>query len=127
MNQPSIPVKSYLIRALYDWLSDCGFTPYITIDASIEGVSIPLCSIIDGKATFNITNTAMSKLLINNDGVSFNAAFSGNRIDVYFPIEAVITIFDKETSLYGMIWDVEIIRRPVSQPKREKPNLRLVH
>ena len=28
---PEISTKPYLIRALFEWCNDCGYTPYVTV------------------------------------------------------------------------------------------------
>jgi len=33
--------RPYLLRALYEWISDNRMTPHILVDASIDGVDVP--------------------------------------------------------------------------------------
>ena len=40
--------RPYLIRALYQWIVDNGVTPYVLVDASVEGVDVPSQYIQDG-------------------------------------------------------------------------------
>jgi len=31
---PDVSTKPYFIRAIYEWCSDCGFTPYLSVKVS---------------------------------------------------------------------------------------------
>ena len=33
--------RPYLLRAIYDWISDNDLTPYVLVDAAVEGVRVP--------------------------------------------------------------------------------------
>jgi stringent starvation protein B len=73
------PNRPYLLRALYDWISDNDMTPHILVDADHEGVDVPEQAVQKGKVILNIDRAAVNQLELGNDMVSFNARFSGHR------------------------------------------------
>ncbi|SVD84316.1 uncharacterized protein METZ01_LOCUS437170 [marine metagenome] len=93
----------YLIRAMHEWMVDNGQTPYIVVNASVDGVVVPVEHIKDGKITLNISYSAAHSLNITNANVAFQARFSGVSFDVCVPAKAVMGIYAKETG-QGMIF-----------------------
>ena len=60
----------YLIQGLLDWMSDSGVTPYLVINARLEGVAVPVEFVqADGSITLNISASAVRNLRISADGV----------------------------------------------------------
>lgn len=41
--------RPYLLRALYEWIADNGMTPYLLVDAAVEGVQVPAAAIKEGR------------------------------------------------------------------------------
>lgn len=68
MSLPS--TKPYLIRAIHEWCSDHGFTPYITVNVN-ERTRVPREFVRDGQIVLNIGYEATGHLSIANDGISF--------------------------------------------------------
>jgi len=95
--------RPYLIRAMHEWMGDSGFTPYVVVDAAVEGVTVPGEHVKDGKIVLNISHTAAHNLKLGNTAISFRARFSGVAFDVWVPIAAVLGIYAKETG-QGMIF-----------------------
>ncbi len=62
---------------MHEWMGDNGHTPHVVVDAGIDGVSVPLEHVKDGKIILNISDTAAHNLKFNNDAISFRARFSG--------------------------------------------------
>lgn len=98
--------RPYLLRAIYDWISDNGLTPYVLVDAVQPGVQVPLQSVKDGQIVLNIAMRAVRDLDLGNDRVSFQARFSGVNQQVYFPLQAVLAIYAQENG-QGMMFPVE--------------------
>ena len=48
------PKRPYLLRAFYEWIVDNSMTPYITVDATAEEVSVPRQHVKDGRIVLNI-------------------------------------------------------------------------
>ncbi|WP_207062660.1 ClpXP protease specificity-enhancing factor [Motiliproteus sp. SC1-56] len=91
------PSRPYLIRALNDWINDNLSTPYIVVDAGIQGVQVPQDYVSDGQIVLNVSSTAVKDLLISNEAVEFSARFGGVPMRVHVPIIAVMAIYAKET------------------------------
>jgi stringent starvation protein B len=99
-----VSTKPYLIRAIYDWCTDSGFTPYIAV-AVDDAVRVPAEFVNNGEIVLNISALASSRLLIDNDAISFQARFSGVPREVYVPIGQVIAIYARENG-QGMAFEV---------------------
>lgn len=89
--------RPYLARALYEWLLDNDQTPYVVVDASKEHVVVPTQFVQNGQIVLNIAPTAVRDLRIENAMISFNARFSGEAMEVWVPIEALVAIYSRET------------------------------
>ena len=92
--------RPYLIRALHEWCTDNGFTPYIAVRVD-ETVQVPMEYVNNGEIVLNVGPLATHQLKMDNDWVLFNARFNGASQEVAVPFAAVIGIFAKETG-YGM-------------------------
>lgn len=90
-----LSTKPYLIRALWTWCCDAGFTPYITVFVD-EHCRIPLEYVQDGSVTLNLSPAATGQLDLGNEWVSLSARFGGVPRDLIFPVGAVIGIFARE-------------------------------
>ena len=98
--------KPYFIRAMFEWISDNGYTPHLLIDASFENMSIPRNFVQNERITLNISSSATRNLTIDSDLISFDARFEGKTMNVQLPYEAVINIFARETG-EGMAFSSE--------------------
>ena len=122
--------KPYFIRAMFEWISDNGYTPHLLIDASFENMSIPRNFVQNERITLNISSSATRNLTIDSDLISFDARFEGKTINVQLPYEAVINIFARETG-EGMAFSSEsdtanrdLVKKSVKKDKT--PHLKLV-
>ena len=88
---------------MHEWMADNGHTPHIVVDASFDGVSVPLEHVKDGKIILNISESAAHNLKLVNDSVSFRARFGGVPFDVWVPTSAILGIYARETG-QGMIF-----------------------
>ena len=89
--------RPYLLRALYEWISDNEMTPHLLVDAGQPGVQVPPHTIRDGKVVLNIAARAVSTLELGNDAVRFTARFGGVSHPVSVPVSAVLAIYARET------------------------------
>lgn len=107
MNDPAAPAMSsnrpYLLRAIYDWISDNGLTPYLLVDATVEGVRVPTHVIKNGQVVLNIAMRAVANLELGNDWVGFSARFSGVSHSVRIPVRAVLALYAQENG-QGMMF-----------------------
>ena len=89
--------RPYLLRALYEWISDNDMTPHLLVDAGQPGVQVPAHTIKDGRVVLNIAARAVSTLELGNDAVRFTARFGGVSHPVHVPVSAVLAIYARET------------------------------
>ena len=89
--------KPYLIRSIYEWCIDSGFTPFVSVKAYPE-LDVPMEYIKNGEIVFNISANAVHGLIINNESLSFDARFNGISRKLDIPIDAVKGIFAKEVN-----------------------------
>ncbi len=88
--------RPYLLRALYEWISDNGMTPHLLVDATQPGVRVPPHTVNDGKVVLNIAGRAVAHLSMDNDAVAFTARFAGVSHAVIVPVPAVLAIYARE-------------------------------
>ena len=103
MELPS--TKPYLIRALHQWCSDNGFTPYIAVVANGRA-KVPREFVRDGQIVLNVSYTATGHLDISNDRITFQARFGGIARDISVPIGNVLAIYAKENGA-GMAFEAD--------------------
>lgn len=87
--------KPYLIRAIFEWCNDHGYTPFVGVrpDANTR---VPVEFIKDGEIMLNLSTSATRNLTIGNDLIQFSARFNGISREVSVPIETVSGIFARE-------------------------------
>jgi len=98
--------RAYLIRALNEWILDNNCTPYIVVDASVESVQVPQEYVNDGQIVLNIMPSSIRHLVMDNEGVSFDARFNGRPQSLFAPIQAITAIYAKENG-QGMVFGDE--------------------
>lgn len=86
--------KPYLVRAIYDWCIEEGFTPHILVNLS-DQVALPKVSNNNKEIVLNISPTSVTKLVID-DFVSFSARFNGISEDILIPIDSINSIYAQE-------------------------------
>jgi stringent starvation protein B len=102
---PEVSTKPYFIRAIYEWCSDCGFTPYLSVRVD-ERTRVPTEYVKNGEIVLNVSLNATRNLTINNDLVQFSARFSGVSREVTIPVDRVQGIFARENG-QGAFFTVE--------------------
>ena len=110
-----ISTKPYLLRALYEWCVDNGYTPYISVVVDSR-TRVPMEYVRDGEIVLNIGPLATSKLQMGNDMIECSARFSGAARELSIPVGSVGAIYAKENG-QGMSFEVE--RQPDIQPAAE--------
>ena len=98
--------RPYLLRAVADWISDNGLTPYLLVDAAVAGVRVPPHTVREGRVVLNIATRAVAQLELGNDAVRFMARFSGVSHNVVVPIQAVLAVYAQENG-QGMMFEPE--------------------
>jgi stringent starvation protein B len=96
--------RPYLIRALHDWCTDNGFTPYVAVfvDASVQ---VPTEYVKNNEIVLNIGFEATTALKLGNETIEFKARFGGTSRDIMVPVDHVIAIYARENG-QGMAFPV---------------------
>lgn len=97
--------KPYLIRAIHEWCSDCGFTPYLSVKVDAD-TRVPQEHVRGGEIVLNVSYDATHRLTIGNDLIQFSARFNGSSRECSIPIGAVLGIFARENG-EGLFFPVE--------------------
>lgn len=93
--QDTPSTRPYLIRALHEWCTDNGFSPYVAVhvDASVR---VPMEFVKKGEIVLNVGVDATSSLRLGNEFIEFKARFGGVARDIIVPISHVIAIYARE-------------------------------
>lgn len=108
--------KPHLLRAMFDWILESDCTPHLVVDVHVEGVSVPMEFVQDGRIVLNIAPRATKDFLMDSDGVSFNTRFSGVPHSVFAPMDAIEGIYARENG-EGMMFEQEGMDNNKSAPK----------
>ena len=114
------PNRPYLLRAIYDWITDNHLTPYVLVDATREGVRVPSHVVKNGQVVLNLAMRAVANLDLGNEWISFQARFSGVSQSILIPIGAVLALYAQENG-QGMMFPAEDGDVPPSPPDTD-PN-----
>lgn len=95
LQQDNPSTRPYLLRALHEWCSDNGFTPYmaVRVDASVQ---VPREFVKNGEIVLNVSVDSTSGLRLGNDFVEFKARFGGVVRDILVPVGQVVAIYARE-------------------------------
>ena len=141
---PMTTNRPYLLRAIYDWISDNNLTPYVLVDAGFAGVRVPPQVVKNGQVVLNLAMRAVANLDLGNEWISFQARFSGVSHAIQIPVQAVLALYAQENG-QGMMFPAdendaaaaameasdEAADAPATggdddRPKRGAPHLRVV-
>lgn len=128
MTTPAAPddqgtsTRPYLIRALHDWCTDNGFTPYIAVFVD-RLVQVPMEYVKNNEIVLNVGFEATSGLKLGNDYIEFKARFGGVSRDIVVPVDHVVAIYARENG-QGMAFPVPTeapgaATAPAAPPKPE--------
>ncbi len=110
--------RPYLIRAIWQWISDNDMTPHLLVNADAKDVEIPRQFVEDGRIVLNVSANAVRDLDLGNEYVSFGARFSGSPMNVLLPVSAVLGIYSKENG-QGMLFPED---ESASSPDGDEPD-----
>lgn len=122
-----IPTRPYFIRAIYEWCTDNGFTPYLAVKVD-EHVQVPIEYVKNEEVVLNIGFTATADLDLGNDYIRFQARFAGSARQLVIPVNRVIAIYARENG-QGMAFPTEELPDDVSssdQVHDASPSLHIV-
>jgi stringent starvation protein B len=97
--------RPYLIRALYEWCTDNGFTPYVAVKVD-QTVQVPREYVQGDEIVLNISYDATSSLKLGNEFIEFKARFGGQPRDIMVPVGRVMAIYARENG-QGMAFPVQ--------------------
>jgi stringent starvation protein B len=129
----SSSTRPYLIRALHEWCSDNGFTPFLVV--RVDGsVQVPMEFVQNGEIVLNVAHDATNKLQLGNEYIEFQARFGGKPREIMVPIQAVAAIYARENG-QGMAFPVAektssdanpavIASPPASEPNKRQASAR---
>lgn len=98
--------RPYLLRALHDWCTDNGFTPYIAVHVD-ETVQVPMEYVKNNEIVLNVGFEATSALKLGNEAVEFKARFGGVAREIVVPIDHVVAIYARENG-QGMAFPMPV-------------------
>jgi stringent starvation protein B len=96
--------RPYLIRALHDWCTDNGFTPYVAVYVD-RTVQVPMEYVKNNEIVLNVSFEATSQLQLGNEFIEFKARFGGSVREISVPVDHVIAIYARENG-QGMAFPV---------------------
>ena len=105
--------KPYLLRALYEWCVDNGYTPYLSVIVDAQ-TQVPMEYVRDGEIVLNIGPLATSRLHMGNDTIECTARFSGVARELHVPVGSVAAIYARENG-QGMSFETAPKTEPVAQ------------
>jgi stringent starvation protein B len=101
-----IPTKPYLLRALYEWCVDNGYTPHLAVKVDSR-TQVPAEHVRNGEITLNVSPGAVNKLQMGNEVIEFAARFAGVAREISVPVENVYALYARETG-HGMTFEVDL-------------------
>ena len=101
---PELSTKPYLMRAIYDWCVDSGYTPYlaVTVDAATR---VPMEYVKDGQIVLNVGPIAVERFKLGSDLIEFHARFNGVMREISIPVDSVSAIYARENG-QGLSFEV---------------------
>jgi stringent starvation protein B len=129
--------RPYLIRAMYEWCVDNGFTPYLLVHVDAR-TRVPAGYTKDGQIVLNVGAGATRNLTLDNDVIKFAARFGGVSQEISVPVERVAAIYARENG-EGMQFPVDNAAGPhhtvpehqpdgpePPEPPKNRPKLQIV-
>jgi stringent starvation protein B len=114
MDAPGNSTRPYLVRALHDWCTDNGYTPYVAVFVD-DSVEVPREHVKNNEIVLNVSFDATSQLTLGNEWIEFQARFSGSARKVRVPMDHVIAIYARENG-QGMAFPVPAPVGAVDEP-----------
>jgi len=111
MAAAEISTKPYLLRALYEWCVDNGYTPHLAVKVDSRS-QVPSEYVRNGEITLNVSPSAVHKLQMGNELIEFSARFAGVARQISVPVHCVYALYARETG-HGMTFDVDAAKPQV--------------
>ncbi len=114
-----IPTKPYLLRALFEWCVDNGYTPHLAVKVDSR-TQVPSEYVKGGEITLNISPNAVHKLQMGNELIEFSARFGGVARQISLQVTNVYALYARETG-HGMTFDIEGAKPGVQAKAESEP------
>jgi stringent starvation protein B len=111
--------RPYLLRALHEWCTDSGFTPYVAVLVD-ETVQVPLEYVKNGEIVLNVGYDATAGMTLGNEFIEFKARFGGVPRDIIIPVNRVMAIYARENG-QGMSFPMGASSEAAPAPKKTTP------
>jgi stringent starvation protein B len=112
-----ISTKPYMLRAIYEWCTDSGYTPYLAVKVDAS-TTVPMEYVKKGEIVLNISFGATSGLKMDNDSIRFHARFGGVSREIYVPVNNVMAIYANENG-QGMAFEPQLGGAEAAAPAEE--------
>jgi stringent starvation protein B len=113
LNAPdATATRPYLLRALHEWCTDNGYTPYVVVVVD-ETVQVPLEFVKNGEIVLNVSYDATAGMTLGNDYIEFKARFGGVPREIIVPVNRVMAIYAREN---GQGMSFPMLQNTPSQP-----------
>ena len=90
-----ISTKPYLLRAIYEWCTDNGYTPHIAV--RVDNRHARAAQFVrNDEIVLNISFEATSRLKMGNEWIEFSARFGGKSHKIEVPVANVLAIYARE-------------------------------
>ena len=111
--------RPYLLRALHDWCTDNGYTPYLAVFVG-PGVQVPMEYVKNNEIVLNVGFEATSSLQLGNETIEFKARFGGVSREIRVPVDHVVAIYARENG-QGMAFPVPTDNARAASPSEVQP------
>lgn len=105
-DSPGTSTRPYLLRALHDWCTDNGFTPYIAVHVD-AAVQVPMEYVKNNEIVLNVGFEATANLELGNEFIRFRARFGGSAREIVVPVDHVVAIYARENG-QGMAFPMPV-------------------
>ena len=120
MPAAEIPTKPYLLRALYEWCVDNGYTAHLAVKVDSRS-QVPSEYVRNGEITLNVAPSAVHKLQMGNELIEFSARFAGVARQISVPVAGVYALYARETG-HGMTFDVDVAKPSIQTDAEKEPS-----
>lgn len=126
--------RTALFDAVYNWILENNYTPYVLADTASTMVSVPREFAQNGRIILNVHPRSIDGLIANEEGLSFMARFNGVSRPVVLPADSVLALYARETNqgaaFHGNFMVTELLQDlppvPLQTPRPNRPQLKLV-
>ena len=115
-----ISTKPYLLRALYEWCVDNGYTAHLAVKVDSRA-QVPSEYVRNGEITLNVSPSAVHKLQMGNELIEFSARFAGVARQISVPVACVYALYARETG-HGMTFEVDAPKPAVQAEAEQEPD-----